>query len=218
MSRILIPTHLGDLHAMAVAHVLESRGHEAVLWFGADYPTRQSVSVSLSNTGGVSWDVEGPGVRMAGEPFDTVWMRRPTLPVLPAGIHPADRRIAEREGLAFLGGLWPLISPEAFWVNPLPARRRASGKATQLAVAREVGLSIPETLLSNDPGQIRRFLRHHDGEAVFKSYLPNQWRTDDGAAMLYTARSPRPIYRRTRCCGSARGFFSGAWPRATSSG
>jgi len=103
MSRILIPTHLGDLHALAVAHVLKLRGHEAVLWFGADYPVRQSVSVSLSDADGVSWEVEGPGLRMAGEPFDTVWMRRPTLPVLPAGMHPADRLVADRESRALAG-------------------------------------------------------------------------------------------------------------------
>ncbi|HKV11502.1 MAG TPA: hypothetical protein VJ725_25385 [Thermoanaerobaculia bacterium] len=184
MTRILIPTHPGDVHAVAVALALEARGHEAVEWFGSDFPTLQSASIDLRG-GEIDWEITGPGI-MTGPPFDTVWLRRPTPAVLPEGLHPADRPVARRECHDFLTGLYQLVAPEAFWVNPLASRPRAELKAVQLHEAARAGLTVPPTLLSNDPARIRRFLAEHRGRAIYKPFYPAQWNTDDRVAVLFT--------------------------------
>ena len=184
MARFLIPTHPGDVHAVAVALALEARGHEAVEWFGSDFPTLQSASIDLRGTV-TGWEISGPGIA-AGPPFDTVWLRRPTPAVLPSGLHPADRPVARRECHDFLAGLYHLVAPGAFWVNPLASRPRAELKAVQLQEAARAGLTVPPTLMSNDPARIRRFLEEHRGRAVYKPFYPAQWGTDDRVAVLFT--------------------------------
>ena len=50
------------------------------------------------------------------------------------------------------------IEPEAFWINPVPSRERAESKLAQLRAAQECGLTIPRTIISNAPDDIRAFL------------------------------------------------------------
>jgi glutathione synthase/RimK-type ligase-like ATP-grasp enzyme len=183
--RVLVPTYPQDIHARSVALALEDRGHEVCLWYGADFPTRQSSSFSLED-GVLLWQVEGNGLSLDTEKFDVVWLRRPIAPVLPDDMHPGDRIIAHRECMAFYRGFMHLVAPDAFWVNPLASQERARAKPVQLVEAVRAGLLVPPTLCSNDPGQIRSFLRKFPGEVVFKGFSPAQWTREDGISFLYT--------------------------------
>lgn len=182
--RYLIPTYPSDIHAVEVALVLEDLGHEAVLWHGSDFPTLQSASVDFRD-GGLDWEITGLDLNGARPPFDGVWFRRPTPPVLPATLHPGDLPVAQRECSEFLAGLYLVAAPDAFWVNPPPIRR-AELKPVQLREAPRAGLRIPRTLMSNDPERIRRFLAEHRGRAVYKPFFPAQWDQDDRVALLLT--------------------------------
>ncbi|MBT9583170.1 MvdD family ATP-grasp ribosomal peptide maturase [bacterium] len=53
-------------------------------------------------------------------------------------------------------------------VDPLSSVRRTDHKELQLMKAREFGLTIPKTLFSNDPIEVRRFFRELDGQMVTK--------------------------------------------------
>lgn len=186
--RVLIPTYPMDAHAFEVALVLEERGHEAVLWHGSDFPTRAGASLDLRGDRPVGWEIEGPELPPTHPPFDVVWLRRPTPAVLPATLHPGDRPVAERECREFVGGLFHLAAPDAFWVNPLAGRYRSEFKAVQLAEAARVGLAIPPTLMSNEPERIRRFLAEFPGEVVYKPFTPAEWEGEDGSsAVLWTS-------------------------------
>jgi glutathione synthase/RimK-type ligase-like ATP-grasp enzyme len=101
-------------------------------------------------------------------------------------MHPGDRVVARRECAAFNKGFWGLIAADALWVNPIAGRDRANAKAIQLQEAIRSGLTIPDTLFSNDPGQIRKFLSLYPGEAIYKGFNPIRWSTEDGTALLYT--------------------------------
>ncbi|HEX7181029.1 MAG TPA: hypothetical protein VF756_04245, partial [Thermoanaerobaculia bacterium] len=67
MTRVLIPTFPKDVHAEEVALVLEDRGHEAVLWYGSDFPTLQSATIDFGG-GDPSWEISGPGLETARPP------------------------------------------------------------------------------------------------------------------------------------------------------
>ena len=186
MARVLIPTYPQDVHAIEVAMVLEERGHEAVLWYGSDFPARQSGSIEVRD-GRIDWEIAG--AELAGgrrPPFDIVWLRRPTPPVLPPDLHPADLPMARRECHDFVNGLYHLAAPDAFWLNPLASRSRSELKPVQLREAVRAGLTVPPTLMSNDPARIRRFLDEFQGRAVYKPFHPAQWEAGDQVAMLLT--------------------------------
>lgn len=186
MARILIPTYPQDMHAFEVALALEDRGHEAVLWHGSDFPTLASASIEIRGER-LDWEIAGPDLDGGRPPFDVVWHRRPTPPVLPEDLHPGDRPVAKRECQAFLEGLYHLAAPDAFWVNPLASFERAENKPVQLREAVRAGLTVPPTLMSNDPARIRRFLEEFQGRAVYKPFYPAQWDADDQMAVLLTS-------------------------------
>jgi hypothetical protein len=72
-------------------------------------------------------------------------------------------------------GFRSIFSPESVWINPLDARQRTNHKPLQLVSARKVGFPIPETLISNDPDEIRRFHRECRRNVVCKFFIPAFW-------------------------------------------
>ena len=187
--RVLIPTILYDTHSTAVGMGLEAKGHEAILWHGADFPKRQQGSINISEDGSHSWRLSGSALDLEGEgtDFDVVWYRRVSEPVLPENLHSGDRLIAQRTCEAFSRALWKLIAPNAFWVNPLATRGMADLKPVQLIEAKRVGLTIPPTLCSNEPAMIREFLKAHENNTIYKPYLPAVWKRGEDQFLLLTS-------------------------------
>lgn len=187
--RALIATMVHDAHAQAVARALQMRGHEVVLWYGADLPQRQSVSWAIAPGEATSFELRGHEHETIGGDFDVVWLRRPTAPVLPDDMHPGDRQFARREWDRCDAGMWRTIAPAAFWVNPYEAAERAKSKSLQLREAKALGFAIPPTLISNDPARIRAFIRSNPGETIYKPFLPTQWHDPDDGSLhqLFTA-------------------------------
>lgn len=75
--------------------------------------------------------------------------------------------------------LWEILDDvlddSVTWVNPVVEGRLAENKILQLRAARSVGLSTPETVLTNDAEEVRSLLsRHH--EIICKSLMPYTWR------------------------------------------
>jgi glutathione synthase/RimK-type ligase-like ATP-grasp enzyme len=185
MSEILIVTQPRDFHAFAVAEVLERWGIRPVLWFGSDFPQRQQASTWTFGTN-FELEIRGLEINLRDRSFQVVWNRRPTQPVLPSDLHPADREAADRDCQHFMWSLWHLVAPKAIWVNPLSPIHFSILKPLQLRWASEVGLEIPPSLCSNDPERIREFLSRHPGETIYKAFHQGSWKTEAGVAAVYT--------------------------------
>ena len=100
-----------------------------------------------------------------------VWFRRHRLPALPTDTVPAHAEYCLRESQWFVRGLlWNLAEqvPAANWMS-LPANiQRAESKMLQLHVAGTVGFACPETLISNNPKEIRVFCDRQEGRVIAK--------------------------------------------------
>ncbi len=96
-----------------------------------------------------------------GRTFDlsdvhVVWWRRPQpFEIDPVIRRPSHRAFAYSESHEAVTGLWLLL--DAYFVNRPAATEAGGRKAYQLRLAQEVGLSIPETLITNDPSAARAF-------------------------------------------------------------
>jgi len=85
----------------------------------------------------------------------------------PPGLDDAHLEVARREASAALVGA--LSGGPAHWVN-WPAAELAAGHTLyQLAVAAELGLSVPATIVTDDSDALLAFLSDHGGEAVTKA-------------------------------------------------
>lgn len=191
--KFLIPTQVYDTHALAVAAALNKRGHEAIRWFVADFPDRQTASVIMSNDQSPEMRVHGPRFSETFEDVDVLWFRRPTIPTVPGNIDPEDYPFAMQENCAFYQSVWSLLVDRASWINPYRERRLAKSKLYQLRLARETGLSIPRTLASNEPAVVRAFLA--EGNKIYKPFRICEWSNEEGTALLQTAAiSPEQVF------------------------
>lgn len=200
---IVVISHAADLHATTVIDRLESWGQETVLLDYARFPHEQTLTIDYATTErpvdpaerATAQDRPGrhaqeartaaPAVRVAdasGRATDltgatAVWWRRPQLVDVGGIVDDDARGFAYGEWHEALGGLHEvLVCP---WMNSPPLDAAASHKSTQLGVARALGLRIPRTLLTSDPGEARAFVDQvGTGSTVYKIFAATErvWR------------------------------------------
>jgi hypothetical protein len=185
MKTLLLLSQPNDIHAAAVAEALARKGARAILWHTSDFPSRATETVSFVG-GRRSVRLRGPELDVSEHALDTVWNRRPTLVLDALHLHPADREFVEFGCQTFRRALLDTLAPRAFWVNPQRAIERTS-KPRQHQLALDVGLEVPDTLYTNDPGEIRAFLREHPGQVIYKPLNMTAWRDDERYYMTYTS-------------------------------
>jgi len=83
-------------------------------------------------------------------------------------LHKDVIRYAKAECAACVGGILRSIEP-IVWMNHPDAGLRARYKPYQLHIASSVGLTIPATIISNNPYELKEFYRYFGGQVVCKS-------------------------------------------------
>lgn len=137
----------------------------------------------------IRWNIESaqgspmPSLTMPGEaegPFvaPTVWWRQFELEQATDGLVAADALLVGRA--QWRSWLATLEHPDARWINPLWAARRAENKIVQLRTAEEVGLPVPQTLITNDRSAALTFARRV-GPCVVKTLASAHYELSDGA-------------------------------------
>src|SRR5438552_9622960 len=100
----------------------------------------------------------------------SVWYRRHRLPQMPATVDEAHAEYCLRESEWFIKGLVLSInrSTDVSWMSHPANVQIAESKIYQLTVAKSVGFTIPDTLISNDAIEVRRFFETKQGRIVAK--------------------------------------------------
>lgn len=188
---ILIYSITHDVHVAAVALVLGDQGHGVSIIHGRDYPTRACMSARIGPSTDFQLSHAVDGVASTLSEADSVWNRRYVAHELPdAAVHAADHAFASREARSFADGARLTLAQRAFWSNPPQAQLLARQKLVQLRLARDIGLRIPETLISNNKRDILDFCRRQGGSVVYKPHTPATWLSTDKSrnmSSLFTA-------------------------------
>jgi glutathione synthase/RimK-type ligase-like ATP-grasp enzyme len=192
--RILIISDPLDLHARAVAYAIRAKGHVCEEFHCHDFPTLTAITLKVSNrnprSGSVVRHVYGE-LNISEGDFDTIWLRRRHGPWLPTSIHAGDRDVAARQCDRVLGDFVSALDRDGvFWVNHFEKESSSVLKVCQLREARRAGLSVPETLVSNDPNEIRRFIKDCGGVAAHKLLQHASWKSDNGETVFVCYTSP----------------------------
>lgn len=192
---ILIATVGGDDHASVIAAALAIRGVPHKLWYTADHPAYQTQTFQIANGQPETFDIVQGGDRLALESFQTVWMRYLSGPNFGAmRVAAEDEQFVIRQGLAHSMALGRYLSRahacgRSLWVNDPLAAQTAASKLLQLWEAKQAGLPIPLTLVTNDVPTILAFIARQraDGFATIrKSFSPSVWLEGDVSASNYT--------------------------------
>jgi hypothetical protein len=174
---ILVISTPRDEHAQRVLAELLKIGAPAQLLDLSEFPLRLGLNLQYGKEGRefILGCADG-GLNL--EDCGAVWWRRPQSPdVGPDITQPSHRLFALNECNEALQGLWHAL--DAYWIND-PARDQvAHRKAYQLRVAQDVGLTIPDTLISNCPRAATTFISRIGAErVVYKSFsaTEQEWR------------------------------------------
>lgn len=181
---LLIFSHVGDVHADAVAAVLRSQGTPCEIFRFDEFPIKSTITYDLEDGGP---QLKGPGTNARLGEFGIVWNRRGWEPVFPSELHEEDRRLIGPICARYCDEMRITPPPGQIWVNGRSAQLAMRSKALQLQIARRLGFQIPETLITNDPEAARRFVAR-PGEFVIKSISPMHWDETGGVISLPTTR------------------------------
>jgi len=166
---ILIVAYDDDRAAGDGERILRARGVEVTRVDCARFPAGSGVTLS--------WSAGGQRRRRLGgidlDRVRAVWHRRGTIRPPRTRSETADptRAVIDSESERLLMFLWNDL-PVPFIPAPHALIRACQDKLSQLALATEVGLAIPPTLVTTDPAEAFAFLREHQGNCITKLIDP----------------------------------------------
>lgn len=150
----------------------------------ADFPLRLRLGAALG-TGGWGGTLRSAHRTLHLNDVHSVYYRRPGRPRLADAMAPDIRRIAEREARLGFGGL--LTALPCRWLSPPGEAADAESKPLQLRVAAESALSVPRTLITNDPVAARDFAACIPGRLVYKPFHPMRGTRNGRPAAVFTS-------------------------------
>jgi len=206
---ILIISVPEDVHALAVTCVLERHGVDCRIWYQPDFPHRATHSLRLSSDHPPRNSVADIG----DGPPSVVWARRFGRLHISDKVHPDDLDTAERECKSFMNALRFTLAPDALWINPYREEFRSNSKALQLQQAAACGMRIPDTLLSNDIAEIRRFAERHES-VIYKPHFPPYWEGKDKILYGYTRILSDDLLQDAAAIRFCPGIFQQRMPKA----
>lgn len=182
---VLIHTIQGDFHASIVGHALCERGNRVLEWKGNYVPTSNSSSLLFSSSG-LHGLLRTKEQVISSSEVDVVWYRRRRILAAPSFVDPLDAEFVTEE-LRLSERSHPEAFADAFWVNPHASSLLCESKVRQLRCALSVGLTLPKTLVSNDPDDIRQFIS--DGPAyIYKPLGGHIWEEEGVVRKTYTSK------------------------------
>ncbi|WP_175412029.1 ATP-grasp ribosomal peptide maturase [Streptomyces sp. TRM64462] len=163
---VLIVAAANDWPTDRVVTELADRGVEVFRMDTADFPQRLALAGRIDQEHGWAGELATRHRTVDLSRVGAVYYRAPGAFQFPRGMSASEERFAAAQARAGLGGI--LSSLECRWVNHPTALARAEYKPVQLAAARDCGLRIPATLITNRPEAVADFARQAAGPIVFK--------------------------------------------------
>lgn len=147
-----------------VARALRDRGAEPLRLDTDSFPGSLRLSTEFGST-----DSQRGALCLDGKPLSVraVWLWRLWAARMDPRLDPRHAEAARSESMTTLRGLLDQVG-NVPWIDPIDVNASAGNKTRQLRLAKAAGLVIPDTLITNDPDEARRFFYRHEGRVVAK--------------------------------------------------
>lgn len=210
---VLILSVPGDKHAFAVSEALRLKGAQVFHWYPADFPSRSHETFRFVS-GSCDFSVRTGQEEIRYLMPSAIWYRRVGSNSDFGSLNSADHAFSRAQRQAFREGSLQAAFPHAFWVNPPATARLADNKLYQQSVALQVGMPTPDTLFSNSPTEIRRFIRDNGGRIAFKSFPAPAWQSASGVYSCHTVYLGESDLVGDDLLSSTPGIFQAIVPKA----
>ncbi|MEV4011650.1 MvdC/MvdD family ATP grasp protein [Nonomuraea angiospora] len=186
---LIISSHRDDsIHV--VLPKLRERGVSLLWWDEADYPGASTLTTSCLD-GRWRQVLTYRGERYDLSKVSAVWDRRPDRPSALEVPEPSQRAFAEHTAKIAVTGAYDLMVG-ARWM-PAPPQHAAAvdNKLLHLYRAAELGLTVADTVVTNDPEVLVPLWNRAGGRMITKSLGFHPFTLDGEARHLFTATVPR---------------------------
>lgn len=178
--KLIVLAPADDNHTAPLKWALEKSGYQVACWGGLSWMGQGQASIRLGSNNSITLG------EYSVDPGDVVWIRRPEQPQTNPKTLEADKKFAVQEYRALYHSLAFLLETMPVWcINKYSASRVAVQKSVQLQIAQRCGLKIPDTLMSNNPEEVRAFLRR-GGRSVCKGFTPHVWQKTGQTSVAIT--------------------------------
>lgn len=151
----------------------------------AEDVTEADYGISISNSNS-EFTMSVQGKLLHFEDVHNVWYRRQIYPNVEEIIPDAQQSFAIGELLHLTEGIFPRNSCR--WIDDPDRVRFAERKLQQLKVAKDLGVPIPETIVSNDSGVLYEFASSHKTGVVCKPIFRGLHSSGRETRSAYTRR------------------------------
>jgi glutathione synthase/RimK-type ligase-like ATP-grasp enzyme len=186
---VLLLTHSGDYYVPDIVDAaIEKLGHHAIRINTDQYPSDGALTLA-ADAEGVRALLDMGALELDLSRVHAVWCRRIWTATAPMDVDARFAAAAANQARdAFAGALALLEDSGVRFVNSIGAQMRAEQKVVQLKSARDAGLVMPPTIITNDPIAARVFCaEHQDAGVVAKMLVPLSQTMDGSGAFVYTS-------------------------------
>lgn len=190
---VLVLTEEGDVHADYVIKAIERLGGECIRFHTETLVDNTEYFFSFSGSRAYSnFLIKDSGLDFCVGEIRSVYYRRPKKPVAPQNVEdPGIKEFIENESEALLAGLYLSLTDVNTWVNHPTKNRLAGNKIGQLRKAAEIGLKIPDTLITNSVDKAYHFFYDSNKDVICKS-IRQELAFDDGKSVfVFTHKIPK---------------------------
>lgn len=180
---VLVVTQADDMTADAVIGELNSRGVPVARFDSADFPGNLTMAAEVGGGRGISGRMVTATRTADLANVRSLYYRRPSAFSFP-GLSAQDARFAAVQARYGLGGVLTSL-PGCLYVNHPHAIADAEFKPAQLSAAVALGFDVPPTLITNDPREVRAFIKGHK-KVIHKALGANRYEVDGRTATVWT--------------------------------
>jgi glutathione synthase/RimK-type ligase-like ATP-grasp enzyme len=172
---ILIITHRTDYTADFVIEKLNKRG---LSYFRFNCENMDEIPYLYSSSSGLTIDKI--------DNIHSVWFRRTKLPDINLN-NQAEKLYLLNEYDALLNNFYYLLDDRKWLSHPFYVYR-AENKLYQHKIAKELGLKLPNTIVTNQSEEVKKFAQDNNHNIIIKPLNSGQIKEADGVSTIFTNR------------------------------
>lgn len=162
MKNVLIISGTGDAHAEYMRKILRFKNIPSFLFLSDKYPYEAQITFDFNNNHTLTYQDRKINLNSDW----SIWNRRIFPPEFPKNFPGNLEEMVIEESKRTLQGL--MVTHPGLVVNNPFNNYRANNKIEQLQRAREIGLNVPDTLITNEPNKAKEFYEKHKRNIIFK--------------------------------------------------
>lgn len=190
---LLIISNKIDQHVDIVITHLYQEGIPFFRWNTEDFLTNHKFSLYTNGLNeNITIELVAEERKINLNHIHKVWYRRPgKITVTQEITNQRAIDLTTEETQTILQGLWLLLKDRIWISNPI-SNQKMGNKLFQIKLAQKVGLQLPESIITNDPMEARKFIKSHE-KVITKMISGRIPKNSRGNSAIYTNQVSKSI-------------------------